>query len=409
MRPLQVLIIGAGLGGLTAAACLRRAGFAVRVYEQAPVLGEVGAGIQISPNAVKVLRQIGVAAALDAVAVRPLALEGRDWQSGQVLNRIELGDAFVRTYGAPYYHVHRADLHALLVAAVQRLAPDAICLGARCVGVEAAGERVRVRFANGTAAEGDVVVGADGIHSVVRHSLFGPEAPRFTGMVAFRATVPLARLPAGLIERKGYNWMGPHHHFVHYLLRRGTLVNCVGVCEQDHWRLESWSTEGDLRELRAEFTGWHPTIQALIAAMDRCFKWALYDREPMPRWTCGRVTLLGDACHPMLPFLAQGACMAIEDAYVLARCLQTHAGVEAALQAYEAARKPRVSQVQLGARARGQRLHLADPAAIAERNARFAQDPDFRQREMDWIYRYDVVAEFGPLAAPLTPARHETP
>lgn len=399
MPPAHILVIGAGLGGLTAATCLRRAGYDVTVCEQAPALGEVGAGIQIGPNAVKVLRQLGVSEALEAVAVRPETLDVRDWQSGVIINSITLGETYERTYNAPYYHVHRADLHALLVDAFEALAPGCIRLNAQCVAVEDLGTQTRVRFADGSALEGDVLVGADGIHSAVRTCMFGPEQPRFTGMVAFRGTVPLDRIPPGLVERRGYNWSGPHHHFVHYLLKSGTLVNCVGVCEQDDWRIESWSEEGDLNELRAEFAGWHDTVQGLINGMDRCFKWALYDRDPLPQWAQGHITLLGDACHPMLPFLAQGACMAIEDGYVLAHCLRMHDDVPAALSAYEALRKPRVSRVQLGARERGKRLHLADPDAVTARNARNAEDPELRRREMDWIYRFDVAAEYGALAA----------
>lgn len=397
MQSLRVLIIGAGLGGLTAAACLARAGFEVTVYEQAPALREVGAGIQIAPNAIKVLHHLGLTAALDTVGVQPHTLDVRDWQTGQVLNTITLGEAYVHKYGAPYYHVHRADLHALLVGAFTSVVPQGIQLNARYVGLEDTGTQVRVHFSNGSTATGDVVIGADGIHSAVRHSLFGPDQPRFTGTVAFRSTVPLERLPANMIERKGYNWSGPHHHFVHYLLKGGTLVNCVGVCEQDDWRIESWSVAGDLAEFQAEFSGWHDTIQALISAMDHCFKWALYDRQPLPQWTQGQVTLLGDACHPMLPFLAQGACMAIEDGYVLTQCLARSEDVNTALQTYETVRKPRVSRVQLGARERGKSLHLADPQAVAERNARNAHDPQLRAREMEWIYSHDVVAEYGPL------------
>ena len=395
MPSLRVLVIGAGLGGLTAASCLRRAGFEVLVFEQAPALGEVGAGIQLGPNAIRVLRQLEITERLDTVAVRPQTLDVRDWQSGRIINTIPLGGTYEQHYGMPYYHAHRADLHALLVNAFEAVAPSCIRLNSQCVGLDDQGSTIKVHFADGSCAEGDVVIGADGIHSAVREHLFGSDQPHFTGMVAFRSTVPIERLPAGLIERRGYNWAGPHHHFVHYLLKGGSLVNCVGICEQTDWQVESWSVEGELDEFRAEFAGWHETIQRLISNMDHCFKWALYDRDPMPHWTVGHVTLLGDACHPMLPFLAQGACMAIEDGYVIARCLQSQPNIVTALSTYESLRKPRVSQVQLGARERGKRLHLADPKAVAERDRHFADDPERRRREMDWIYRYDVVAEHG--------------
>ena len=397
MQKLKALVIGAGLGGLTAAACLRRAGFDVSVFEQASTLGEVGAGVQIGPNAVRVLRQIGLGDGFEAVAVRPDSLDVRDWKTAEILNTITLGAAYEERYGLPYYHVHRADLHGLLVSAYESVSEEGVHLNAECVGVEERADGVEVSFADGRTAFGDVVIGADGIHSKVRETLFGPDNPRFTGMVAFRGTVPLERIPEGLIERKGYNWSGPHHHFVHYLLKGGSLVNCVGVCDQDNWRVESWSVEGDMAEFRDEFAGWHETIQSLIDNMERCFKWALYDRDPLESWSRGRATLLGDSCHPMLPFLAQGACMAIEDGYVLARSLRRYDDVASALKAYEAARLPRTSRVQLGARARGESLHLADPKAMAARNARNEADPGLRAREMDWIYDHDVATEFGNL------------
>ncbi|MDP6343195.1 MAG: FAD-dependent monooxygenase [Alphaproteobacteria bacterium] len=393
----KVLIAGAGLGGLTAALALHRAGCRVEICEQADELGEVGAGIQISPNAVKVLRALGLEAAFEAVAVRPTVREGRDWASGAVLQSFALDDGFAARYGAGYYHVHRADLHGLLVDAVRDLGDVPIRLGARAVGLGEADGAIRLDLADGGQATGEVLVGADGIHSAVREALFGPDHPRFTGTVAFRATVPVDRLPADMIEAKGYNWMGPHHHFVIYLLRGGQLVNCVGVCEMPDWRIESWTQRGDLDEFRREFDGWHPTIQTLINGVEACWKWALYDRDPLARWSVGRATVLGDAAHPMLPFLAQGACMAIEDGYVLARCLQRQDDPVAALAEYEAARRPRASQVQLGARARTRTLHMADADEVRQRNEANRQDPERFAKEMHWLYAYDPVAEQGPL------------
>jgi salicylate hydroxylase len=396
---MRVLIIGAGIGGLAAALALRRAGFAVAVYEQASALGEVGAGIQISPNAVKVLQALGVADALDRVAVRPLALEGHAWDSGALMYRVPLGRACLDRHGAPYYHVYRPDLLQVLAEAVAALPDVPLHFGRKLAGLEQGAANVSARFADGGTAEGDLLLGADGIHSAVRTALFGPDEPRFTGHVAFRGAVPAELVPAGLIERKGYNWMGPNHHFVHYYVAGGRLVNCVGVCEQADWRIESWVHPGDLAELRAEFAGWHPAVETLIGAMPRCWKWALFDRDPLPSWGVGRATLLGDAAHPMLPFLAQGVCMAIEDGYVLARCLQTAPGIEAALADYEARRRPRTSQMQLGARARAGDLHAADPAAIRRRAEAVQRDPEHMARVMDAAYAYDAVADLGRIAS----------
>ena len=395
---LRVLVAGAGLGGLTAALALRRVGFAVEIFEQASTLGDVGAGIQIAPNAVKVLRALGLEEPLTDVAVRPLALEGRDWASGAVLQSFALDEAYVARYGAPYFHVHRADLHQVLLDGVRQIGDIPIHLDAKVEAMAEDGDKVTILTSDGHEAAGDVLVGADGIHSSVRAHLFGPDNPHFTGTVAFRTTIPIERLPADFVPPKGYNWMGPRHHFVHYYLRRGELMNCVGVCEMPDWRVESWVEPGDIAEFRAEFDGWHETIQTMIDAAERCWKWALYDRDPLERWSVGRITLLGDAAHPMLPFLAQGACMGMEDGYVLARCLQESDDAVAALAAYEAIRRPRASDVQLGARAKS--LHLADKAAVEERNAAVRADPDRFAKSFDWLYEYDVVAEHGPLTSP---------
>ena len=395
----NVLLAGAGLGGLTAALALARAGNAVTVFEQADALREVGAGIQISANAVKVLRFLGLEDGLDAVAVRPVAREGRDWATGEVLQSIPLGPGYVEKYGAPYYHVHRADLLALLTEAVAAETNIALELNSRLEAFEQDEAGVSVHLADGRAARGDVLIGADGIRSAVRTALFGPDSPHFTGNVAYRATIPISRLPEGLIEAKGYSWQGPGHHFVHYLLRGGTLVNCVGVCEQDDWRIESWTEPGDIEEFRAEFAGWHPTIQSLIDNVEECWKWALYDRDPLERWSVGRVSILGDAAHPMLPYMAQGACMAVEDGYVLARCLQREADVPAALAGYEALRRPRCSDVQLAARARATVLHTGDPDAVAARNAAYADATDRFANSMAELYAYDPVAELGEIEA----------
>ncbi|MGE0761329.1 MAG: FAD-dependent monooxygenase, partial [Pirellulaceae bacterium] len=239
------------------------------------------------------------------------------------------------------------------------------------------------------AVEGDLLVGADGIHSVVREWLFGPERPVFTGNVAWRGLVPVDRLPAGLIRPVATAWWGPQRHFVHYYVRRGELVNCVCVVEREGWETESWTEPGGRAELEAAFEGWHPIVRTLIERMDRdaCFKWALHDRPPLACWSDGRVTLLGDACHPTLPFMAQGAAMAIEDGAVLARLLAQGGTVEATLAHYEALRKPRTTRVQAGSRRNAKVFHLSGlPARLRNIAVRRAG-----ARVMDWLYGYDAL------------------
>ena len=381
----HVAVAGAGLGGLTLALSLLRAGFRVTVLEQARRLGEVGAGVQISANGSRVLHALGLAPALDRVAFRPEAGEVRHWRSGEVLVSRPLGASSIERFGFPYYHLHRADLHDALAAAVRARAPDAIRLGARVEGFDDAPGGVRVRLADGTGVDADALIGCDGIHSRVRELLFGPDAPRFTGCVAWRATIPVERLPPGHVRPVSSNWLGEGGHFVHYYLRRGTLVNCVGCTERDEWIGESWSAEGDPRDFARDFAGWHEALQALVRSVERCFRWGLFDREPLPRWSEGRVTLLGDACHPMLPFMAQGAVMSIEDACVLTRCLAATPGdVAGALARYEGLRRERTAGVQQMSRDNIALFHHVESASEEALRGH-------RSRH-EWLYAYDATA-----------------
>ena len=396
-----VLIAGGGIGGLTAALCLARAGFAVAVFEQAAEFGELGGGIQISPNGSRVLHHLGLARELEAIASRPAGIEFRSWRSGKVISAAPLGEACVAAYGFPYCHVHRGDLLRMLVEAARREG-GAIALhaNAKVTGFGQTGDGVQVAVAGGAGEavtrQGVSLVGADGIHSQVREALFGPLAARFTGNVAWRAVVPATRLPKGWVRPVGAVWWGPGRHFVHYPVRGGALVNCVAVVEKAGWEVESWTERGRHGELKAEFAGWHKEIQVLIDGMapGALYKWALHDRAPMPRWGKGAVTLLGDACHPMLPFMAQGAVSAIEDAAVLATCLAGSAP-SAGLKRYEGLRRRRTALMQRQARRNARLFHLAGlPAWLRDRTAKLASG-----RIMDKLYRYDAVTAAAGRAA----------
>lgn len=395
---MRVLIAGGGIGGLTAALALLRRGVAVRVFEQAKALREVGAGVQVSANGMRVLRDLGLAEEVVARGASPARREVRLWNTGQAWTSFDLGQASLARYGEPYVTLYRPDLLAVLEAAVRAADPGCIALGARAAGFSQDGAGVALRLADGTEAAGDALIGADGIHSAIRAALHGPTAARFTGCVAWRGVIPMRAVPPHLRAPVGANWVGPGRHVVHYPLRGGALLNLVGVVERDDWREEGWTTPGTHAAMHADFAGWHADIHALIEAIPQPYLWALTLRHPPERWGEGRVSLLGDACHATLPFMAQGAVMAIEDGLVLARALTEVEGVEAALGAYEAARRERTRRVVEGSAANAGRFHapvLADPAegpAYVERE--LAAAPAIER--FDWLYRYDArVAPLG--------------
>jgi salicylate hydroxylase len=294
----------------------------------------------------------------------------------------------VADYGYPYYHVHRADLMRLLVQAAQSQPNVALHTNARVEEIDSSDGGVSLK-AGGNEYQGELLVGADGIHSTVRAHLFGAEAPTFTGNVAWRGLVPTERLPQGLVHPVAGAWWGPHKHFVHYYVRGGELVNCVCVIEKEGWEVESWNERGDHAELKADFAGWHETIQVLIDNMNpnECFKWALFDRPPMSSWGEGPVTLLGDSCHPTLPFMAQGAAMAIEDGAVLSRCVADGDDVPASLRRYESLRRERTARIQAGSRRNAKVFHMSGVKAWA-RNRAIGRA---RGRIMDWLYRYNAL------------------
>src|SRR5580704_4051810 len=386
----SVAIIGGGIGGLAAALSLLRAGFDVHVYEQAKVLGEVGAGINIGPNASRILHRFGLVEKLGAVAIKPSTFDQRRWDDGRFLLRAPLGAMIEETFGAPYYTFHRADLHGALADA---LPADRIHLGHRFTRLVDHGDRIEARFDEGRAISADALIGADGIHSIVRHALLGPEQPRFTGCVAYRGLVPADRLTHLGLEKTTQIWMGPGRHFVHYFVSAGRLVNFVAVTEEDSWLRESWVDRGEVADALAAFAGWHVQVRSIIGAADETYKWALFDRAPLPRWSAGRVTLLGDACHPMLPFMGQGAAQAIEDGATLAACLGKLDDVPAALRLYERLRLPRASRLQAMSETNKLRFHLPDGPAQEQRDATMARGAtDWSLAAIAWLYEHDAAA-----------------
>jgi len=389
---LRIAIVGGGIGGLAAALSLLREGIDVQVFEQAAELREVGAGIQVSPNASRVLHRFGMAAELSRRGVRPQAWHQRRWDDGRTLLRTDLGDAVAAAFGAPYYHFHRADL---LQALLDRLPPGRLHAGHRLVAATDLGDRVELRFAEGGTATADALVGADGIHSTVRSLLFGAEQPSFTGCIAYRGLVPAARLAHLAIPVETFVWMGPGRHFVHYYVCGGELLNFVAVIDRDAWTLESWTEHGAVTDALAAFEGWHRQVREILSAVPETFVWGLFDRPPMAAWSAGRITLLGDACHAMLPFMAQGAAQAIEDGATLATCLARGdaAAVPAALQRYQALRLPRVTRIQGLSTQNKTRFHLPDGPEQQARDARMAKgSTDWSLQAVAPIYGHDAGA-----------------
>lgn len=345
-RPLNVVVVGAGIGGLAAAVALRAIGAHVEVHEQARALARVGAGLQLAPNATAALRGLGLLESVRGVAFRPTAWCSFNAADGALDVRVPLGDDIERLYGSPYLHVHRGDLHDVLLAAV-----GAISLNHRVVGVDERRDRTVVSFAGGDTATADVVIGADGVHSAVRENLFGPTEATYSGLVAYRGIAPRDRVPD--VAPIAAKWWGEDRHLVHYWVSAGRELNFVAAVPEPSWSEESWAAEGKTDDLLKALDGFVEPARTVAGAASTLMRSALYDRDPLPEWGTGRTTLLGDACHPMLPFMAQGAGMALEDAALLARCLNgvTADGVQDALVRYARARRPRASSIQGGSRA----------------------------------------------------------
>lgn len=390
---MRITIAGAGLGGLTAGLALLKRGFQVRILEQAEQLKELGAGIQLSPNCNRVLFNLGLEDELTKLAAEPEGKIVRLWNTGQTWTLFNLGEVSRELYGYPYLTAHRADLHSVLADAVRREDPDAIVLGAKLVGFDQRGDTVVARTADGRSFEADVLIGADGVHSVVRGQLFGADEPKFSGLMAWRGVIDSETLPSQLRRPVGVNWVGPGSHVIHYPLRANRLVNFVAAVERSDWQVESWTQRGTTEECLADLAGWHEDVHTLIRAIETPYKWALMVREPMPRWSEGNVSLLGDACHPTLPFLAQGAAMAIEDGYILARALSQYGDNPAnALQHYEDARRDRTARMVEGSNANAGRFHnreLASPEGAAAYVDREWQEERVKER-YEWLFTYDV-------------------
>ena len=385
----KVLIIGGGIGGMAAAGCLLKAGFEVEVFEQAPVLGEVGAGIQMSANPMRVLRHLGLVERLAAAGNRPEAYQFRMFDSAEVLQEIPLGDGYIERHGVPYLSVHRADLLDALISAVVEQDANAVRLNAEVVDFAEDADSVTVTLANGDSARGDVLIGADGIKSLVRARLLGQTPVHYTGDQSWRILVPAERLPADKRPQTVNICVGPGKHGVVYPIRADGLLNMVGCVEYETWDEESWTNRCPWEELKADFAGWHDNIQVIIdnAHRDECYRWAMNNRPPVDNWSSARVTLLGDAAHPTLPYMAQGGGMAIEDGAVIARALAQEDDVTEALDLYQRNRLERTARIVNESSANRAMFHLPSEAALRDA---FAQR-DMNAERTAWLFSYDPM------------------
>jgi salicylate hydroxylase len=386
---IRIAVVGAGIAGLTMALALARDGMHCRVFEQATLAGEVGAGVQLAPNATRLLHRLGLGDRLRDIAVLVNAIEMRRWDDNSMLRRTPLGVECEEYFGAPYYTVHRAELHRCLL---ERLPEGIVHLGRHCTQLREHSGGVSVRFADGSSTTADLVVGADGIHSRVR-GLLAREEPRYSGQSIYRALIPARRVPFLLEEPNVVLWLGPGQHCVAYPISGCDRISLAATVPEPRWGAEAWSAPGCVEDLVEAYAGWNPEVRALTLAPRTVSRWALHDRDWLPRWSTKRVTMIGDAAHPMLPFFAQGANQAIEDAVALAACLRDVGpdGIADALARYERIREPRTSEVQRISRANALALHLPDGDQQRSRDQALAAHAALV--EQDWIYGYDAEIE----------------
>ncbi len=390
----KILIAGAGLGGLAAALSLLKRGIDVEVFEQSKELREVGAGLHISPNAFRVLDELGIGQEVMEKSCVAAGREVRLWSSGETWPIFDLGIKSVERYGFPYLTVYRPDLLNALVSAVRAIKPDAIHLQSACQRFEQNGHGVTLYHTLGQ-AQGHALIGGDGVHSKIREELCGDDAPQYSGLLAWRGLIPMERLPERMRRLVGTNWIGPGGHIVHYPVRKGALMNFAGITESEgQWLTESWNVQGSVEECLACYPDWNEDLHLMIKAIKTPYKWALMIRPPLDTWTIERVTLLGDASHATLPFLAQGAAMALEDGFILARAISEMDDIPSALKRYENVRKERCNRVVMGSAANAKRFHnplLADPVeARAYVNRELS--PEKIAERYEWVYTYDVNA-----------------
>jgi len=389
-RPLRVIIIGAGMGGLSAACALRQRGIEAEVYERAPSLGEVGAGVQLGPNGVKVMSALGLEKVLLERGFEPNRTLTLNWDDASVRQSGSMREYAAR-FGSSYITIHRADLHRIFV---EGLGNARVHLGRSCTGVETIDRTSIARFSDGSEVEADIIVGADGIRSTIRRDLFGETAPRFTNSIAWRCMIDIRHVPdrvgpggsVCLTSGDHVSWYGPNGQVICYPIGDGSVLNIFAGHSSESWVDESWSIPSSGQELLAAYKGWNGALLGMFEHVEHCFKWGIFDRNPIREWTRGRITLLGDAAHPTMPNLAQGANMAIEDGYVLARSVAEHpADPELALRNYVAERQPRTARVTLQSRANFENTMKIPPAPPLDRN---------------WIFEFDATR---PTSAPESP------